>query len=126
MQNNKIRVISPKAFAGLSQLRMLFLSHNRISRLLPHTFEDLNRLEWLILDNNRIAWITPATFSGLRSLYFLYMLNNSLAKIPDGSLCTETPKLSWLVITFPAGIWKEIGSGRCVGPSSSSAVSSLC
>ncbi|NWH51509.1 RXFP1 protein, partial [Fregata magnificens] len=96
LQNNKIRLISPKAFAGLSQLKMLFLSHNRITQLKPRVFEDLHRLEWLMLDNNRIATIVPATFAGLKSLYFLYMLNNSLTQIPNASLCTEMPKLSWL------------------------------
>lgn len=25
-----------------------------------------------------------------------YMLNNSLSQIPNASLCTEMPKLSWL------------------------------
>lgn len=25
-----------------------------------------------------------------------YMLNNSLTRIPNASLCTEMPKLSWL------------------------------
>ncbi|KFP32965.1 Relaxin receptor 1, partial [Colius striatus] len=94
LQNNRIHLVSPKAFAGLSQLKMLFLSHNRIRQLQPGVFEDLHRLEWLMLDNNRIVQIVPSTFAGLKSVYFL--LNNSVSQIPNGSLCLEMPKLSWL------------------------------
>ncbi|NWJ08724.1 RXFP1 protein, partial [Crypturellus undulatus] len=96
LQNNQIRSLSPRAFAGLSQLKMLFLSHNRITRLKPRLFQDLRRLEWLMLDNNLISRVAPGAFTGLTSLYFLYLLNNSLAAMPSASLCAEAPRLSWL------------------------------
>ncbi|XP_042681074.1 relaxin receptor 1-like isoform X3 [Centrocercus urophasianus] len=96
LKRNKIHTLLDNQFAGCWSLRKLFLQNNKIRVISPKAFAGLSQLRMLMLDNNRIARITPATFSGLRSLYFLYMLNNSLAKIPDGSLCVETPKLSWL------------------------------
>uniref|UniRef100_A0A663EXG3 G-protein coupled receptors family 1 profile domain-containing protein n=1 Tax=Aquila chrysaetos chrysaetos TaxID=223781 RepID=A0A663EXG3_AQUCH len=90
LQNNKIRLILPKAFAGLSQLKMLFLSHNRITQLKPQVFEDLHRLEWLVASQADVRCC---------DLVFPYclltrdMLNNSLTQIPNTSLCAEMPKL---------------------------------
>uniref|UniRef100_A0A8D0F5N4 G-protein coupled receptors family 1 profile domain-containing protein n=1 Tax=Strix occidentalis caurina TaxID=311401 RepID=A0A8D0F5N4_STROC len=92
LQNNKIWLISPKAFSGLSQLKM-FLSHNRIAQLKPWVFEDLHRLEWVLsrVDVQCHDLVFP------RCLPSRYMLNNSLAQIPSASLCAEMPKLSWLL-----------------------------
>uniref|UniRef100_A0A8C0BX50 G-protein coupled receptors family 1 profile domain-containing protein n=1 Tax=Buteo japonicus TaxID=224669 RepID=A0A8C0BX50_9AVES len=89
MQNNKIRLILPKAFAGLSQLKM-FLSHNRITQLKPRVFEDLHRLEWVVSQTD--VWCCDLVFP--YCLPTRYMLNNSLTQIPNTSLCAEMPKLT--------------------------------
>ncbi|XP_072550530.1 relaxin receptor 1 [Salminus brasiliensis] len=96
LENNRIELISKRAFSGLFSLRKLFLSQNRISSLKAGIFTDLSSLEWLILDENRITSLRQKSFEGLKSLFFLSLLNNSVEQLPKTSLCYEMPRLNWL------------------------------
>ncbi|XP_036379745.1 relaxin receptor 2a [Megalops cyprinoides] len=96
LQNNSIHTISSHAFSGLYKLQKLSLSQNRITSLKPGVFSDLRKLHWLILDDNPLKRISPDTFIGLKVLFFLSMVNTSLEQLPQASLCSHMPSLSWL------------------------------
>uniref|UniRef100_A0A452UU51 Relaxin family peptide receptor 2 n=2 Tax=Ursus TaxID=9639 RepID=A0A452UU51_URSMA len=93
--HNCITHISRKAFFGLHNLQILYLSHNCITTLRPGVFKDLHQLTWLILDDNPITRISQRLFTGLKSLFFLSMVNNYLEALPK-QMCARMPQLNWM------------------------------
>ncbi|KAL2094659.1 hypothetical protein ACEWY4_009378 [Coilia grayii] len=96
LKSNVIRELSDDIFSKYPELQRLLLSQNYITFLSPGVFRDLHKLRWLILDHNPLKSISEDTFSGLKSLMFLSLVNTSLTRLPDTSLCSPMPSLSWL------------------------------
>uniref|UniRef100_UPI00398E89CE toll-like receptor 3 n=1 Tax=Pristiophorus japonicus TaxID=55135 RepID=UPI00398E89CE len=84
LENNNIRRITPKMFAGLENLKSLNLKKgltvqdipNKVESIIDdYSFQGLKNLVYLNLEDNTIASIKAHTFSGLTSLKYLSMYN---------------------------------------------------
>lgn len=65
---NLLTTVPTNAFAGLTQLVELDLSHNELSELEPGAFRGLgSTLQFLDLSSNKLGNLTPDAFEGLRA-----------------------------------------------------------
>lgn len=65
---NLLTTVPTNAFAGLTQLVELDLSHNELSELEPGAFRGLgSSLQFLDLSSNKLGNLTPDAFEGLRA-----------------------------------------------------------
>ena len=84
LNNNNIFYISINSFAGLSNLKILYLNNNNIN-LNKNVFTTLVNLEELYLNNNDIDDINKNIFNGLTNLKLLYLNNNIIENIDDNA-----------------------------------------
>ncbi|XP_028842810.1 reticulon-4 receptor-like [Denticeps clupeoides] len=84
--NADLRIISPTAFSGLSQLRTLHLHRCGLSELPYGVFRGLASLQYLYLQDNNLRAIHDDTFLDLAGLAFLYLHNNKIRTVSDHML----------------------------------------
>ncbi|KAJ8919502.1 hypothetical protein NQ315_002123 [Exocentrus adspersus] len=68
---------------GLTNLKLLNLSHNRVSQVHLHGFEGLTNLKTLDLSYNMLRYFLEQWFVSLNSLQELYLKGNNLKSIND-------------------------------------------
>lgn len=74
--------LNKNAFDGLSELKILNVSHNKISTIESEVFLELESLQRLDLGQNQISSIEAEAFSGLHELEELNLGYNNLEKLP--------------------------------------------
>ncbi len=80
-ENNQLSTIQPDAFAGLTNLKELYLGYSKLTTIQPNAFAGLKNLEWLALDNNQLTTIKqPKAFAGLTKLGRFELYDNQLDK----------------------------------------------
>jgi hypothetical protein len=89
---NKIRTITPNAFAGVSGLILLDLSDNLLDSLAFVGYQGLSRLQQLAIPGNRVAVLGRRTFALHKRLLALAIYDN-----PLGSKYIYTDALEGLV-----------------------------
>ncbi len=101
---NSLAAVPPGVFAGLSELRMLWLRRNAFTSLEAGVFEGLSSLEHLRLDNARyphsphrqeLASLPPGLFAGLPLLSWLHLTDVGLRELRPGAF-RELERLSYL------------------------------
>lgn len=78
-----IRIIEPRAFRYLPDLKELVLSKNQIAQIKSKTFLTLDNLQYLNLAYNEIQIIEGKTFYNLESLKKINLSFNKIRKIED-------------------------------------------
>ena len=81
---NKIELISPKAFAGQKLLSFIDFTRNHLINITGSPFSDLSSLVCLNLSSNLISHVTSTAFRGLSKLELLDISDNKLKTIADG------------------------------------------
>ena len=71
----------PDAIAGLSSLRLLYLSHNQIESLRNDSFSGLSELDELWLHGNHITALPDGFLGDLRDLRSLYLSHNRIVDV---------------------------------------------
>ena len=79
-----IAALRKRDFAGLSNLRSLFLGHNQLTELPPGVFAGLSNLRNLLLWRNQLTELPPGIFTGLSNLRSLVLSSNQLTEWPLG------------------------------------------
>jgi Leucine-rich repeat (LRR) protein/Cu/Zn superoxide dismutase len=94
LQRLGIKTIDEKAFLGLATdaLEEIQLDQNLIRTILPRTFAGFTGMKTLHLENNNLQNLPADVFSDLSSLSYLYLYNNRLNSVPD-SLFQSLPSL---------------------------------
>ncbi len=90
LRDNQLTTIQPNAFTGLTSLTELALYNNQLTTIQPNAFAGLTNLEKLYLYNNQLTTIKPDTFTGLTSLTELALHNNQLTTIPTNAFVDLT------------------------------------
>ena len=80
--NNKIKRIEEKTFAGLQHLEQLYLQNNEIEYIHPRAFHGLKRLDSIYLFNNKIPGLPEDLFKNLTRLKTIKLHNNRLTRLP--------------------------------------------
>ena len=102
---NSLAAVPPGVFAGLSELRMLWLRRNAFTSLEAGVFEGLSSLEHLRLDNARyphsphrqeLASLPPGLFAGL-PLGWLHLTDVGLRELRPGAF-RELERLGYLYL----------------------------
>ncbi|MGK0180601.1 MAG: Leucine-rich repeat (LRR) protein, partial [Nitrospinales bacterium] len=83
---NKITVLGPQIFLGLSRVSALDLDKNLLEALPVDGFSGLHGVRYLTIRENRVASVAPDAFRGLTRMTNLYLDKNSLETLPKGAL----------------------------------------
>ncbi|XP_064522350.1 platelet glycoprotein V-like [Pseudopipra pipra] len=86
LSSNNISLVSPMAFKGLRNLKVLKLLDNKLVELPPEVFDDMVQLQQLIIESNRLKSIEENLFDKLASLEELYLNKNQLTALPSDVL----------------------------------------
>lgn len=86
LHENGLRWVHARAFWGLGALQILDLSANQLETLAPGTFVPLRALRSLSLAGNRLAAVEPAALGALPGLRVLSLQNNALSALAPGLL----------------------------------------
>lgn len=78
---SNIPAIGKHSFWGVTNLKVLNLSHNNISQVFDSNFRGLVQLTELYLDDNRIESIVSGTFRHLTELRVLSVAKNRITKL---------------------------------------------
>ena len=81
LSNNSLTNVDG-AFAAMTQLSRLDLSHNSLSSITQYTFTDLSDLRYLLLADNRIDDIDRKAFQNLGKLMYLMLKGNPISSVP--------------------------------------------
>ncbi|KAF5287033.1 hypothetical protein FQA39_LY16147 [Lamprigera yunnana] len=84
IDKNQIKVVQPRAFRGLKNLKLLSLSYNRIEHLPSEVFNDTPDLVNLYLDHNFITVVENNIFTSLHNLLTLDLENNLIGDLGSG------------------------------------------
>ncbi|XP_076804688.1 matrix-remodeling-associated protein 5-like isoform X1 [Clavelina lepadiformis] len=83
LQSNELKMVQG-AFANLTRLEILRLSHNKLISVRKLLLSDMVSLKRLYLDNNKINFIHPEALRGLTKLSLLQLDGNQLSHLhPD-------------------------------------------
>ena len=83
LDGNQLSALPEDVFDGLGSLEELFLNHNQLSELPEDVFDGLDSLEDLFLSNNQLSELPEDVFAGLGSLEELWLSNNQLSELPE-------------------------------------------
>ena len=83
LDGNQLSALPEDVFAGLGSLEELFLNHNQLSELPEDVFAGLDSLEDLFLNHNQLSELPEDVFDGLGSLEELWLSNNQLSELPE-------------------------------------------
>ncbi|NWR36036.1 GPV protein, partial [Tachuris rubrigastra] len=86
LSSNNISLVSPMAFKGLRNLKVLKLLDNKLIELPPEVFDDMVQLQQLIMESNKLKSIEENLFDKLASLEELYLNKNQLTALPSDVL----------------------------------------
>ena len=81
---NQLTSLPPDLFRGLSNLDHLALHENQLTSLPPDLFKGLSNLDHLKLEHNQLTSLPPGVFRGLSNLKGLWLGNNQLTSLPPG------------------------------------------
>ncbi|XP_035693664.1 leucine-rich repeat and immunoglobulin-like domain-containing nogo receptor-interacting protein 3 [Branchiostoma floridae] len=95
---NQIRMIPPRSFANLKNLKKLLLISNKVTMIQAGTFANLPQLQELKLDSNSIATIQTGSFANLPRLESLWLCHNQITNIQAG-LFANLPRLEYLTLS---------------------------
>ncbi|HRN78315.1 MAG TPA: leucine-rich repeat domain-containing protein [Candidatus Dependentiae bacterium] len=85
LNNNPIRTINERAFAGLAGLMDLDLSECSLDFIDDHAFHNLPILEDLNLNNNNLTEINDQLFTNNHHLISLWLSDNKISRITPGA-----------------------------------------
>lgn len=83
LNNNKIKSIPARAFAGLNKLRDIDLTNNEISSIDPQAFEGLPNLQSLNISSNPSLPLNRTFLAPLKNLSGLILEKNNIKIIPS-------------------------------------------
>ena len=87
LYENQLSALPEDVFAGLGSLEELWLSHNQLSELPEDVFDGLGNLKMLRLYENQLGALPEDVFDGLESLESLYLgdagYGNQLSELPE-------------------------------------------
>ena len=89
--------ISPDAFLGLFNLRLLSISNNQLDRIVKGTFNGLENLEELNLSCNRLFELPKDSLLQLKNLRILNLSENKLSSLST-ELLSQTPYLQYVYL----------------------------
>ena len=95
LDGNRITELPPGVFAGLPQLRTLWVSYNQLTGITADAFAGLPHLDLLSLAANQLSSLPPNAFADLPALKKLHLWENELTALPPG-LFADMPGLTLL------------------------------
>ena len=98
LSKNNIATIGEKAFANMTELRILVLTGSSIITLRKNCFRQLTNLEQLVLNDNNITSLPAGVFAGLISLRVLMLANLHMTSYPT-QFASYTPELRVLSLS---------------------------
>ena len=99
LSRNHIKVLPDGLFDGLTALESLHLSFNDLTALEADTFADLSNLETLDISRGQIASLDADSFKGLTSLETLDLQRNAIPALP-AAVFDDLDNLSVLRLTL--------------------------
>ncbi len=84
LTGNRLTELPPGVFAGLDELERLLLGYNRLGELPAGIFSGLSRLKDLSFQANELTGLPPDILSGLTRLEELWIYRNGLRELPAG------------------------------------------
>ena len=84
LTNNKLKELPADLFAGLTNLRRLWLDRNHLRKLPADLFAGLTNLRRLWLDRNHLRKLPADVFSHVPNLLLLHLDRNKLKELPEG------------------------------------------
>ena len=84
LYNNQLTTLPSGLFAGLANLEVITLSNNQLTTLPPGLFAGLVNLEGLWLHRNQLTTLPPGLFAGLANLGEIWLQTNQLTTLPPG------------------------------------------
>ena len=85
LTNVSLQSLKHGIFAGLEDLKYLYLDYNKLCLIIPGAFENLAQLQMLSLYNNMLSEIQSGMFRGLIGLERLYLEYNMIHAIEQGA-----------------------------------------
>ena len=105
--------ISPDAFQGMTDFKVLDLSNNGLKELRPRVFQSVESLYYLNLQGNRLRTLPQGLFGNPTTLWKLNLSNNGLEVIEEGSfqgleLLNEMDLSNNSLSHLPSGIFRDV------------------
>ena len=95
LYQDQLTSLPADVFDGLGSLEDLWLSNNQFSELPEDVFDGLGSLESLRLDGNQISALPEDVFDGLENLELLDLDNNQISALPE-DVFDGLSSLQWL------------------------------
>ena len=101
LSHNFLKELDPKLFDSLYELKVLDLSFNRLSKLPHDIFEVLENLESLHINHNQLEYIHPHSIGNLTSLHTVHLDSNALETLHETTLRQNISSLTRLELQVP-------------------------
>ena len=107
--------LPPDVFAGLTKVYELILAGNELTSLPAGIFRDLDIRTGLDLSGNRFASLPEAVFSDVLDVWLLNLSENELTELPRG-VFSGLSRLDWLLLAdnrltaLPPDVFSDLGA----------------